>query len=413
MRIGINGLFWPQEFTGSGQYTRHLWQALHQIDEGEDTPEYYLLGSGQPFAGLSKEQQMHLSPPVLVQQRGEKLQKLWWEQIGVTQLANQRNQRLRPFDLVHYPYFAAPLRLPQKPTAVVVTIHDLIPLVLPEYAAGRAAKAYFRLVSTAARRADLILADSEYSKRDILRLLKISPSKVAVVYLGVDERYRAGELPADQQAALFQKYGLQPTDRLIFYLGGYDLRKNVPNLIKAFGLALPKLKELEAQDGGGRWVLAMAGKTHSNNPVIYPDVNEPMRQAVGIGEDADRVRFIGLVDEADKPLLYRAASFYVFPSRYEGFGLDPLEAIASGAPTICSNASSLPEVVGEAALLVEPDDLAGWKNAIENLAARPQLRRELAMAGPLQAQKFSWDKTARRTLELYRMLECIETRGRK
>jgi glycosyltransferase involved in cell wall biosynthesis len=210
---------------------------------------------------------------------------------------------------------------------------------------------------------------------------------------------------------LFQKYGLEPSDRLIFYLGGYDLRKNVPNLIKAFGLSLPRLKELEGQDGGGRWVLALAGKIHSNNPLIYPDVKEPIRQAVGTGADADRVRFIGLVDEADKPLLYRAASFYVFPSRYEGFGLDPLEAIASGAPTICSDASSLPEVVGEAAVLVAPDDLAGWKNAIEELAARPQLRHELSRLGPLQAQKFSWDKTARRTLELYRMLECIETRG--
>ncbi len=412
MRIGINGLFWPQEFTGSGQYTRHLWQALQRIDEGEDTPEYYLLGSGQPYAGLSEEQQMHLAPPTLVQGRGEKLQKVWWEQLGLPQLANQRNQRLRPFDLIHYPYFAAPLRLPRHPTAVVVTIHDLIPLVLPEYAAGKFAQAYFRLVSTASRRADLVLADSEYSRRDILRLLKISPSKVAVIYLGVEERYRPGPLPPEQQAVLFQKYGLQPSDRLIFYLGGYDLRKNVPNLIKAFGLALPRLKELEAKDGGGRWVLAMAGKVHSNNPLIYPDLKEPIRQAVGTGGDADRVRFMGLVDEADKPLLYRAASFYAFPSRYEGFGLDPLEAIASGAPTICSDASSLPEVVGQAAMLVAPDDLVGWKNAIEELAARPQLRQELAGRGPLQAQKFSWDKTARRTLELYRMLECIETRGK-
>ncbi|MEI6047229.1 MAG: glycosyltransferase family 1 protein, partial [Chloroflexota bacterium] len=218
-------------------------------------------------------------------------------------------------------------------------------------------------------------------------------------------------LTNEERQNLFRRYGLEGEERILFYLGGFDRRKNVITLLEAFGQALPHLKELEKADQGGRWVLALAGKPHTANPVMYPDLTEPIRRIFGTGEEARRVRFLGPVTEEDKPLLYRTADLYAFPSLYEGFGLDPLEALASGTPVLCSDASSLPEVVGAAARLVKPTDITAWREAIIELAAQPDQRAALSAAGPIQAARFSWQKTAERTLQLYNVVQCIRTRG--
>jgi glycosyltransferase involved in cell wall biosynthesis len=384
-----------------------LWKALDRSGLNE-----YQLLSFEPVAPSFEEVspfEIHTSlVPGLVQRAGENATKVWWEQWGLPQLVQQTTPG---YDVIHYPYFAAPLGKLPPSTGLIVTIHDMIPLALPEYAPSLQLKLYFQLVSAAARRADLILADSEYSKKDILRFLKVPPRKVQVVYLAADERYRPDPLLTEQRRELFRRYGLDGDERILFYLGGFDRRKNVITLLEAFGQALSRLKELEASDGGGRWVLALAGKPHTDNPVMYPDLIGPARRLFGEGEDAKRVRFLGPVTEQDKPLLYRTADLYAFPSLYEGFGLDPLEALASGTPILCSDASSLPEVVGSAARLVAPTDVKAWSEAIIELAAQPEKRAALSIAGPFQAARFSWQKTAERTLQLYNVVQCIKTRG--
>lgn len=412
LRIGLNALFWSQERTGSGQYLRHLWNALDRNGPNE----YQLLSYDQgnsaerllPVAKAAEE--VSYPAPAVLKNRDNPL-KVWWEQQGIPQLVRQANRQNRGYDVIHYPYFAAPLQKLPSPTGLIVTIHDLIPLALPEYTPSLSLKLYFRLVSAAARCADLIIADSEYSKKDILRFLKVPPRKVQVVYLGTDERYRPGHLAPEERRALFQRYGLQGDERIIFYLGGFDRRKNVLTLLEAFGEALPQLKEAEERDGGGRWVLALGGKPHTDNPLMYPDLNGPIRRIFGTGEEARRVRFLGPVTEEDKPLLYRTADLYAFPSLYEGFGLDPLEALASGAPVLCSDATSLPEVTGSAARSLPPNNVAAWRDALIELASRPEKRAALAEAGPIQAAKFSWQKAAERTLQLYNVVECVHTRG--
>jgi glycosyltransferase involved in cell wall biosynthesis len=407
MRVGINGLFWSQVRTGSGQYTRQLWHGLHRLTAATDH-EFRLLMPDNP-AETAETQSLVLPTPKNVARGGDNIGKVWWEQRGIPQLANVETEANRPFDLVHYPYFAAPLVKPKSPTAVVVTIHDLIPLALPEYAGSRAAKAYFRLVSAAAKRADLIFADSEHSKQDILRFLKIPASKVAVIYLGTDEQYKPAHVSPPQKQALLRKYGLQGQERVIFYIGGFDVRKNVPLLLRSFGAALPRLKDLEGQDGKGAWTLVLAGKPHTNNPAMYPELDSVKKQAVGTGEDSRRIHFTGAISEEDKLLFYQIADMFVFPSRYEGFGLDPLDALATAVPTICSNATCLPEVMGEAALLVPPSNVQAWAEAVINLAGDENLRAELLKRAPAQAAKFTWAKTAKRTLELYHMFECINS----
>lgn len=418
MRVGINGLFWPQENTGSGQYTRQLWQLLHQLNKSEpadEQVEYTLLGfePGLGLADVPAGQKRLARVPAPVKRGGDNAIKLWWEQAGLPGLVKAESAAGQPFDVVHWPYFAAALRQPPPPCATIVTIHDLIPLVLPEYAPSLPLTAYFKLVSLAARRATLVLTDSEHSRQDILRLLKLPEGKVETVYLGTDPLYRPAILPPERRHSLLKKYGLTGTERLIFYIGGFDRRKNVPMLIEAFGKALPRLKASEAENQpGGPWTLAIAGKAHSTNTAMYPDLQAPARQAVS-DADTGRIHFLGRVDEEDKPALYQAAELFVFPSRYEGFGLDPLDALACGTPTICSNASSLPELMGPAARLASPDRVEDWTEAIVELATSPEKRATLAAAGPVQAARFSWQKTAERTLQLYHAAECIMTRGQR
>lgn len=282
--------------------------------------------------------------------------------------------------VLHNPYFAAPL-LPHPPC--LVTVHDLIPLVLPAYARSPLVRWYSALMGLATRRAAVISADSQHSARDAQRLLGVPAERIQVIYLGVEPRFQpaAGEAAADLRA----RYGLP--QRFVLYLGGYDLRKNVPRLLRAYA-RLPHLPPL-----------VLAGRLPSPGP-LFPDVRGIVRQLGLTG----RVEQLGAFPEEDKPALYAAAWAFVFPSVYEGFGLDPLEALACGTPVACSHATSLPEVVGEAAALFDPRDEEALATALERVCLDEDLRRDLRARGPEQARLFTWERTARQTAEVYRRL---------
>lgn len=377
-RIAINGYFWDKRWTGSGQYTRELWHALHQ----------------QPTADLSfamlhprwqeleaDETGIHLTVPQQPPSQNDNLRQLWWEQ----QALPSASGRLKA-ELLHSPYMAAPFF---APCPTIVTVHDLIPLVLPEYAGSRAFQLYVRLASATARRAKLILTDSDHSKRDIVRLLKVPEERIIVTYLAGSKLYQ----PLSDVAQQMVRLRLNLPERYIFYIGGFDRRKNVTALLQAYAAALPQLSE--------PLPLVIAGKppdaeTQAANPDLFPDLRwEAERLNLG-----DKVRWLGRVSDEDKAALYAAATAFVFPSLYEGFGLDPLEALASGTPLICSNRSSLPEVVGEAGVLVEPET-AALTQAMIGLLNNPERLRYLREAGPPQAAKFSWQQTAAQTVAAY------------
>jgi glycosyltransferase involved in cell wall biosynthesis len=182
----------------------------------------------------------------------------------------------------------------------------------------------------------------------------------------------------------------QLPERVILYLGGFDVRKNVGRVIQAFAA-------LEAERSNG-WKLVMAGKLPMQDVPYFPD---PRRMAAESGVPGD-VQFLGFVAEQDKPALYASARLVVFPSHYEGFGLPPLEAMACGTPVICSNTSSLPEVAGEAGILCEPDDTRGWVEALRAMLGDDRRWQERRAVGLKQARRFSWERTARETLAVYR-----------
>jgi len=286
-------------------------------------------------------------------------------------------------DVAHVPYFAPPL-YPSIPT--VVTIHDLIPLILPAYKGSILVRFYTRLVSMTAKRSAAIITDSHSSKRDIINLLKIPGERTHVIPLAADERFRPRvETELDR---VRRKYSLP--QEFILYLGGFDQRKNMKTLFKA----LRGLKERL----GDRCPLVIAGTLPNKDTPFFP---HPRRLAEEAGV-TDAVHFIGWVPEEEKPALYSLATLFLYPSLYEGFGLPPLEAMSCGTPVIASNAASLPEVVGDGGVLVDPQEPTSWAEAMVALLTSPQKREELSAKAVEQAKKFSWRKTARETLEVYK-----------
>jgi glycosyltransferase involved in cell wall biosynthesis len=302
---------------------------------------------------------------------------VWWEQVTWPRLAARLGA-----DVGHVPYFAPPLRRPPG-LPIVVTIHDVIPLIIPEYVTTPLVRLYNGLVSRAAHKADLVLVDSEASRRDVQRLLGIPAARLRVVYLAPDEAVYEPVDPAAVEAVK-ARYGV--TDPFLFYLGGLDKRKNVPALLEALAVLPPQVP----------WQLFISGRLRHDNPRLFPDLPR-LTESLGIG---GRVRF-GFVADDDKAAMYRAATAFVFPSIYEGIGLDPLEALACGTPVVCSNRSSLPEVMGDAGLLVDPTDIAALSDAIRRVLTDAELRRDLSRRGPPQAAKFTWDEAARQTRQAY------------
>ena len=377
MRIAINGMFWDQPNVGSGQYLHGLLGALERL-----APEhqYVLLlpvprGSNIETFERPNVQMFPIVTPF--DTRSANLAKLWFEQVGVPRAAARLGA-----DVLHVPYFAPPL---VSPVPVVATVLDIIPLLLPEYRGGMAVRAYMRLVARGARRARQVIAISDASRRDIIRHLGCAPERVTTIRLAAGPQYR----PLDRErcaAEVAERYGLR--DRFVYYVGGLDARKNLPTLLCAWA----RLRNA----GGPAARLAVAGRALGSDTRLFPDLAR-MIDELGIHDAVARVD----VPLADNPLLYNAATAFAFPSRYEGFGLPPLEAMACGTPVVASTASSMPEVVGDAALGVAPDDVPGWAAALWRLLGDAALREDLRRRGLARAASFSYERVAQATIDIY------------
>jgi glycosyltransferase involved in cell wall biosynthesis len=377
LKIAINAWFWDNPSVGSGQYLRYLLPALL---EAEESLEINLI-SPKPFSPAPN------SPPNLkfylaktpFGDQASNLAKVWFEQITFP-----RACRKLGVDLAHVPYFGSPL-VPFGPT--LVTIHDLIPLILPEYRGGFLVRLYTALVAAAAAQAKIILADSEASRQDILRRLHLPDEQIRVVYLAPAPFFQPAER-WQQLVEIKQKYHLP--ENFVLYLGGYDVRKNVRALLYAYTWVSATL--------GDQYPLVLAGRLPESDSTFFPDPRRIARE-LGIEE------FIitpGWITEEDRPLLYAAATVFVYPSRYEGFGLPVLEAMACGVPVVTTNAASIPELAGPAAFQLDPNDTKHMAAPIIRLCTEESFRDEMIERGLAQVEKFSWKKTAEETLQVYR-----------
>lgn len=383
MQVFISGSFWAQPTVGSGQYLHGLATWLPRV-----APQHRFVlvqpaaaPAGPPLppglAGATVRQ-----PAIGL---GRNLAKLIFEQITLPRAAAQLARGHGPA-VVLVPYFAPPLR---SALPVVTTVGDIIPLLLPEYRGGVHVQAYMALVRRAVRRSAHVLTFSAHSRADIVAHLGLPPAQVTAVPLAAGEQYS----PGDQEAAraeVARRYGVEGP--FIYYVGGLDARKNVTTLLRAFAL-------LQARGVGA--TLVIAGRALGRNPHLFPDLDRLIAD-LELGATVRRIE----VPHADGPLLYRACAVFAFPSRYEGFGLPPLEAMACGAPVVVSDASSLPEVVGEAALRVAPDDVLGWAAALGRVLSDPNLSAELRALGLARAARFSYRRVAEETLAV---LERVAT----
>ena len=374
MRIAINAMFWQEPTVGSGQYLRGLVTALaaHAAQ-----PQLTLILPPSHSAPDDVPAHVECITAQLPTWLKAGLAKLYFEQLAVPQLAARLGA-----DVLHVPYFAAPLR---SSLPIIVTILDLIPLRLSAYRGRAQVRAYTHLVAQAARQATQVLTISEHAAREIREHVHIPADRITVTPLAAGALFQ----PMDREharAEVAKRYGIRSP--FVYYVGGLDVRKNVPMLIRAFAHM--------RRAGGPKVTLVIAGQALSNNPQLFPNIDALIAEEQA-HEWIQRIQ----VPYSDGALLYNAAQVFAAPSRYEGFGLGPLEAMACGTPVIAAQASSLPEVVGDAALCVPPDDSAAWTAALWRLLADAALREKLGQRGLQRAAQFSYAHTANMTMNVY------------
>jgi len=373
MHVALSGWFWDRPETGSGQYLRYLTASLA---EHAPTSQFVVLTPTPPTSEVARAPNVEF---VVVPGKRTNLGKVWWEQGPLPRAARKLG-----VDVLHVPYWAPPIST-ALPT--VVTVHDLIPLLLKPYRGGLLVRLYTAFMRATSPHATLLLTDSEASRRDIVEHLNVLPDRVRTVYLAVDKAYSDLSGFPKPDRSILEQFGVQPG--YVLYLGGFDVRKNVRGVCAAFARAVQAVPDAH---------LVIAGKLPAADSEFAPD---PRRLAQEAGISEERVHFVDFVPEAAKPALYRGARVFIFPSIYEGFGLPPLEALACGTPVVGSNASSLPEVVGDAGVLVDPADVDGMAKALVRLLTDDTFHTELRERALRQAARFSWATAARETYRAY------------
>ena len=286
--------------------------------------------------------------------------------------------RQRKADLYHSAYYLMPY-IAVAPT--LLTLYDLIPILFPEHSTRRARLLFRWATGLALHAARRCLAISNATRRDVLAHFRIDPAQITTVPLAADPAF--APQPPESVAALRARLNLP--QRFILYLGSNKPHKNLTRCIEAFSRMAKHTAHLVV---AGAWL---------------PKYPEARQRATALRLD-DRITWLGPVAGPDQPALYTAATLFVFPSLYEGFGLPPLEAMACGTPVICSDTSSLPEVAGDAALLVDPMDAGALAATLDRVWSDAGLQQTMRVKGLEQAQRFSWSTNARETLVIYRKI---------
>ena len=363
MRIAIDARLVYYQRGGIGQYIVHLIQELARLSAGD---QYLILRSRRESAPLAQAAHLEDIP-------------LWtpphnrFEQLALpVELA-----RLR-FDLLHSPDFIPPWRGRFRR---LITVHDLTFLYYPQFLTVESRRYYNDQIERAVRVADHISADSTATKEDLVRLLGVRPDKVTVVLLAPDPMYR--RLPEAACAPILARHKL---DRgFILFTGTLEPRKNVTGLLTAYRALCDWLPSTPS--------LVLAGR----RGWLYQEIFDQITML----KLADRVHFIENLPDQELAALYNAAALLVLPSFYEGFGLPVLEAMACGTPVVCSERGSLSEIAGDAALLINPDDLDGLAVAMKRVLEDESLQAHMRARGFANVARFSWEKTTRETLAIY------------
>ena len=370
MRIGIDART-ISEKGGCRTYLLNLIENLLKIDCDN---HYVIFYNSKNFLGKFKDAEEYVVKP------GQKSLQLVYDHISVPSKVKKYK-----LDLIHTPKSATSLFY--RNIKNVVTVLDMIPLKFPN-SERLPNRIYWKIqLPIAIKKADIIITISKSSKEDIIRMFKVPENKVRVIYLG----HRKEMKPLDREnigiKRIKEKYLLP--DKFILFVGTIQPRKNLDKVFKAFAL-LKKRGKLKDHR------LVVCGRL---GWLYKPTMN--LINELDIQED---IKILDFVPDEDLPYIYNLANLFVFPSQYEGFGLPVLEAMACGVPVITSNKSSLPEIIGEVGIMIEPEDIQSLADNINKVLDDEDLREEMIKKGLKQAKKFSWDKCARETLEVYKSL---------
>ena len=362
MKIGIISAQLNQQLTGVGNYTYNLIKELNKLDTDE----------GFLFLINYQNNTFFTNDGIIVNNPFPALKTYAWHPYLIKKL------RRCKLDIIHNPAQIPTFFKSKK--KYILTIHDITPFIFSEeHRLGRPL-IYKLLLPRTLKTADKIITDSNSTKNDLINYFNIPEEKIRVILLAADEKFKPLNNKEIREAK--QKYSLNFP--FILYIGTLEPRKNIPSLIKAFY----KLKKKTLQ-----YKLVITGKKGWKYKEIFETIDKLNLQ--------NDVVFTGYVSDEDLPALYNAADLFVYPSIYEGFGLPPLEAMACGTPVITSNTSSLPEVVGDAGIMIDPCNVDGLADAMYEVLTKAGLRANMIKKGLERAEMFSWEKCARETLEVY------------
>lgn len=364
MHIGFISTHIDEISGGIGRYSYELIKNLNDIDRKN---EYYLIHNASSKLGIYKDNKDVLLESFLPNT-------LWRFSYAPFKLKNFKN-----LDLVHDPYPIGPLSF-NMPFKKILTVCDLAHIIYPHSTTLKVTLGHKLFLRKTLEKADKIIAISNNTKNDLMHYFHLDEKDIQVIHLGVDERFR--QMNLDEINNFKAKNNLHYP--FILYVGGLEPRKNVPALIKAFY----KIKKT-----GISHKLILTGKKSWNYKNVINCIQRLNLQ--------DEVVFLDYVSDLDLPALYNAADLFVYPSIYEGFGIPPLEAMACGTPVVTSNISSLPEVVGEAGIMVNPWDIDDIAKALKQVLNNDELKYGIKIKCLKQAKKFNWVKCAEETLKVY------------
>jgi len=351
--------------TGIGTYTENVLKNLVNIDT---TNNYHIYWSGNNYESIKKEN-------CKIVMTSKKHQRFFEDHYFPANLSSEK------IDIYHMPQNGIGYS-EEISCKKIITIHDLIPYVMPETVGKGYLLKFLKEMPLIIGGCDGIITVSEFSKRDILKFFPIDEKKIFVTPLAADKKYT----PLDKVLCknfLSDEYNI--VDPFILYLGGFSERKNVVSVLTAFSKIYSDLNK--------KYKLVIVGG--------YKDSSQRLVKLTNELKICNDVIFTGFVPEEHLPIFYNCCDTFVYPSFYEGFGLPPLEAMNCGTPVIASNLTSIPEVVGDAGILINPYDISELSLAIGNLLSNENLREELSHKGLKRAEEFSWQSTAQNTLKVY------------
>ena len=360
--------------SGVGNYVLHLLKGLRRVAPDE---EFFLVGLPKNLDVLSWDNPPHLTHRTFISHESHPLGDIW-EHFWLPHILEQNQVKV-----LHGPATLIPLVRGRY--ATVVTIHDLVAFLYPETIPRKYAMYMRWLIRQVVSHSDRIISVSRNTKSDLVRILGANPDKISVVHEAAQPSFKPMKDQAEVEEAR-RRYGIDGP--FIYHVGNIEPRKNLVRLIKAYLILRDRL--------GGGVRLAITGQKGW--------LTKKLMKALGGVELGQDVVYTGYVPHEDLPLLMNAAEVFVFPSLYEGFGLPVLEAMSCGTPVVTSNLSSLPEIVGDAAVLVDPYDEESIASGLQKVLEDQEFKNSLSVKGLEQAGRFSWSEAALKTLDVYRQV---------